>query len=56
MAATSGSSALSTLLGRARAGDVVVVMCHAEREEVGAWLRDNGFAALDAAELSSFPS
>jgi cyanophycin synthetase len=49
-------AALSTLLGRARAGDVVVVMCHAEREEVGAWLRDNGFAALDAAELSSFPS
>jgi cyanophycin synthetase len=47
-------AALTALLGRATIGDVVVVLCHAERDEVGAWLRGNGFAALEAAELSSF--
>ena len=32
-------------------GDVVAVMCHAEREALADWLRDNGFRLLTPAEV-----
>ena len=35
-------SGLRTLLGRSSPGDVVAVMCHAEREEIYAWLAEAG--------------
>ena len=35
--------ALRTLVGRARPGDVCVVMAHVERTELFDWLRDEGF-------------
>ena len=35
-------SGLRTLLGRSSPGDVVAVMCHAEREEIYAWLAKAG--------------
>ncbi len=33
---------LGTLLARSTAGDVVAVMCHAEREEIYTWLAESG--------------
>lgn len=42
-------AALEALLGQARPGDVVGLMCHAQREEVHGWLVDHG-AAPDGPE------
>ncbi|HEX2766950.1 MAG TPA: Mur ligase family protein [Candidatus Limnocylindria bacterium] len=43
VAAPNEMAALQLLLGRARRGDVVVVMAHVERSELFAWLADNRF-------------
>ncbi len=47
----SETAALATLVARAAAGDVVVVMTHAERNEVATWLRERGFRPLTVDEL-----
>ena len=36
---------LAALVAQAAPGDVVGLMCHAQREEVYAWLAEHGFAA-----------
>jgi cyanophycin synthetase len=41
-------SALEQLVAHAHDGDVVALMCHAERAEVDRWLRDNGGTVDDA--------
>jgi cyanophycin synthetase len=40
--------ALEALVPHARAGDVVALMCHAERAEVDAWIRAHGGKVDDA--------
>ncbi len=40
--------ALEALVPHARAGDVIALMCHAERAEVDAWIRDHGGKVDDA--------
>jgi cyanophycin synthetase len=44
-------AALQALVGRARAGDVVAVMTHVERSEIGEWLRASGFSPVGAERL-----
>ena len=39
-------AALEELVARAAPGDVVAVMCHAERDEVFAWLASHGFGPM----------
>ncbi|MDQ3881208.1 MAG: Mur ligase family protein [Chloroflexota bacterium] len=43
--------ALRALVADARPGDVVALMCHAEREEVAAWLSSSGATRIDAREV-----
>jgi cyanophycin synthetase len=43
--------ALRVLVARSRAGDVAAVMCHAEREEIFAWLAASGFVPVGADRL-----
>jgi cyanophycin synthetase len=43
---------LAALVDRARPGDVVALMCHAEREEAYAWLREHGGVPDTAATLA----
>ena len=42
---------LQALLARSRRGDVVVVMAHAERAEIFAWLESEGFKPVEADRL-----
>jgi cyanophycin synthetase len=42
---------LEALVGQARPGDVVALMCHAQRQEVYAWLADHGGTADDPETL-----
>jgi hypothetical protein len=44
-------AALHTLLGRAKGGDVVVVMAHVERTELFDWLTANGFRSVGIEKL-----
>jgi cyanophycin synthetase len=44
-------AALHTLLGRAKRGDVVVVMAHVERTELFDWLTANGFRSVGIEQL-----
>jgi cyanophycin synthetase len=44
-------AALQVLVGRAAPGDVVGVMCHAERAEIDAWLRGRGATPDDPAQV-----
>ncbi|HEX2222500.1 MAG TPA: hypothetical protein VHK06_08250, partial [Candidatus Limnocylindria bacterium] len=44
-------AALAALIARSRAGDVALVMSHAERAELFAWLRAAGFAPVGLARL-----
>ena len=44
-------AALTALLAESGPGDVCALMCHAERTEVAAWLRDRGATPIGAAEL-----
>jgi cyanophycin synthetase len=44
-------AALHTLLGRAKRGDVVVVMAHSERTDLFDWLEANGFKPVGIEKL-----
>lgn len=44
-------AALASLVGQARAGDVVALMTHQDREQVDAWLTAHGGRRDSAAEL-----
>jgi cyanophycin synthetase len=44
-------AALHTLLGRAKRGDVVVVMAHVERTELSGWLMMNRFKPVGIEHL-----
>ena len=44
-------AALQALVGRARPDDVVAVMTHVERSEIGEWLRASGFSPVGAERL-----
>jgi cyanophycin synthetase len=44
-------AALAALLAESGPGDICALMCHAERTEVAAWLRDRGATPIGAAEL-----
>ena len=44
-------AALQALLSRSAPGDVVAVMCHADRPQVFAWLSEAGAESLDAARI-----
>jgi cyanophycin synthetase len=46
-------SGLAALVGQAGPGDVVGLMCHAEREAVYAWIADHGGVADSPASLSA---
>jgi cyanophycin synthetase len=46
-------AALQALLARARRGDVVAVMTHAERQEIADWLASAGFKPVPPARLQS---
>jgi len=46
-------AALQALLGRSKRGDVCVVMAHAERNELFAWLAAEGYQAVDAERLQA---
>jgi cyanophycin synthetase len=49
-------TALKTLVGRARRGDVCAVMTHVERAEIGAWLAADGFAPVSHERLQALIS
>lgn len=44
---------LEVLVGRATDGDVVAIMCHAERDEIGRWLRSRGATPDDPAVVAA---
>jgi cyanophycin synthetase len=44
-------AALAALLAESRPGDVCALMCHAERAEVAAWLRDRGATPIAVDQL-----
>ena len=44
-------SALQSLVGQARAGDVVAIMAHQDRDDVDRWLLDSGATRDSAADL-----
>jgi cyanophycin synthetase len=46
-------AALQALLKRARSGDVVAVMTHVERVEIGAWLTSAGFQPVQLDQLQA---